>query len=625
MGNYFTDFAVDNVREFLQSDAYLRMMTRLAVGLTGKMDLVVCYAPKGSPHIAYTDKKKIYLNTQHEMFENEPIENVTVYCLALIVHESLHPMYTDFVLVKESYRRQKDDINAVECNIRGQIFNILEDARIERIGAFKFPGVAYALDDLNLFLYRDRKQAKEDFEAVSSYLWEYAIVGLTKQILTEHQKEIWNEIKPLVKEARLSDVCQTCYNNAVQVTRKLIQLIPFTNMPQVSLGGKFRNADSGQGNTGAPMPINTGGDDYQSERRKKQDEQDGSTTSQGGSNQKSQQSSSESVGDPSGGKESEKNNASANSDEKQQSKDGNCSNQNKPSWMNDENLQEVINGAIKDAVQQYQHEKTDKMADKGFLQQNYKSQKLTIAPITPSIDNMSQYNQLRAKCLPIINQFIQKLERILNYNQDETRRYLSRGKIDGKSLSRILDGNVCAKRIEKTQESELHITLLLDSSGSMSEKNRNTSAVLATVVFQEVCKKLKIPIAVVGFSGGTFEIFTDHKLKNRNAQYNIVKFLAGGGTPLGEALEIVRHRLKSVKEADKIVIVVTDGKPNDSSLVLSQLRALKSDGIKVYGLAIGQDKEDLQKLFGVNCIYLENLKQLPDHLCRIIEKNILKQ
>ena len=59
------------------------------------------------------------------------------------------------------------------------------------------------------------------------------------------------------------------------------------------------------------------------------------------------------------------------------------------------------------------------------------------------------------------------MKEILNYNQDELVRYQPRGNVDGQSLSRILNGNVCAKRIEKSDESDLRVTILVDCSGSM--------------------------------------------------------------------------------------------------------------------------------------------------------------
>ena len=89
------------------------------------------------------------------------------------------------------------------------------------------------------------------------------------------------------------------------------------------------------------------------------------------------------------------------------------------------------------------------------------------------------------------------MKEILNYNQDELVRYQPRGNVDGQSLSRILNGNVCAKRIEKSDESDLRVTILVDCSGSMIG-DRMKNAVLSAVVLQEVCLDMKIPCDTLG-------------------------------------------------------------------------------------------------------------------------------
>ena len=83
----------------------------------------------------------IMINTLHSLFIDEPITDIAKYCLALAVHESLHPLYSSFQCIGDAARKRPSETDNV-VEVRQSVLNILEDARIERIGKFKFPGVA---------------------------------------------------------------------------------------------------------------------------------------------------------------------------------------------------------------------------------------------------------------------------------------------------------------------------------------------------------------------------------------------------------------------------------------------------------------------------------------------------
>ena len=157
----------DEKLKFLVSPAYCMMLRKMVVGLTSDHRLTVNILPPDHPELAYTDGSRVDINTLHQLFINEPIEKITEFCLALAVHESLHPLYSCFQCVQDAATQKAGETDNF-VYVRKEILNILEDARIERIGAFKFPGVSYAIDSLNEFMFQheiDISQ-KKDIEII---------------------------------------------------------------------------------------------------------------------------------------------------------------------------------------------------------------------------------------------------------------------------------------------------------------------------------------------------------------------------------------------------------------------------------------------------------------------------
>ena len=229
---------------------------------------------------------------------------------------------------------------------------------------------------------------------------------------------------------------------------------------------------------------------------------------------------------------------------------------------------------------------------------------------------------------PVINKLKTGLKNIINYNVDEVSRYLHAGRIDSKSLSRIPSGAICAKRIEKNDEADLNITVLVDLSGSMSGYPVD-NAKRACVVLQEVCESLKIPITVLGFKSGRPNVhifhFSDRRLKGRYAHTGIVRMNAGGSTPLYSALLYLPRVLKKQTEEDKLVIVITDGAP-DGGPEQCRAEVLKLGKLaKVYGMAIGGGRDALENIFGSKYIGIDSLSKLPGELCKVIERNIIRR
>ena len=588
---------------FLISPAYCNLLRKMVVGLTADHKLMVYLLPPESPDLAFTDGSHIMINTLHQLFVGQPVEKVTEYCLALAVHESLHPIYSCFECIEDASRKKAGDTDNV-IQIRRELFNILEDARIERIGAFKFPGVAYAVESLNEFLFglpKDLTQSKE-IEVMMQWILDFVSVDKTRGELTDELQKLWTKIEPLALKAKYSDTCSGCYFYTKKILKLLKPLIPETDpieQQRQKAQNRQGNAKDVDAKTGQQPPQGSGVPGRGSSR--------GTQGNQTGNGQL--------VGGMSG-------QGQANNSGQGQGQGAGQGGADALSQMLTNALTASFNEHQKDMAAAAQ----DKQTTKGISGDS--SAEYSVVPCQGDFSTFDEYTKIKTDVASVINKLRTGLKNIINYNVDEISRYLHAGRIDSKSLSRMPSGAICAKRIEKNDEADLNITVLVDLSGSMNGYPIE-NAMKACVVLQEVCNSLKIPITVLGFKSGRQKVqimhFSNRLLQGRYAHTGIVRMDAGGGTPLYNALLYLPRLLKKQSEEDKLLIVITDGAP-DTGPEPCKIEVTKLGRYaKVYGMAIGGGREALANIFGSKYIGIDSLDRLPGELCKVIEKNIIRR
>lgn len=649
---------------FLQSAAYCNMIRKMVVGITGDHSLVVYILPINHPELAFTDGKYIMVNTLHPLFIKEPIEDITVYCLALATHESLHPLYSCFQCIEDAAKKRSSD-NENTVYVRRSVFNILEDARIERIGRFKFPGVSYAIDQLNDFLYEkvENLDKLKDIELIIQWLLDFASVDKVRGELPDHLKPIWEKIMPLATKAKYSDTCSRCYYYTKKIMKLISPLIP----EDEPLDNRQQKPENNQGNnvdvdaeTGEVPPgmgnPNSGGKSGPKQRHNSGNQGQSDQNGQGSSSGNHQENQSSGSGKGQDNEMSQGNdkghdkshnqnngqdeasvagqNSSSGKGSSGSSKGG--SGQADGTEMTKEQmeaeareisqmLQNSLNASFNEHIQDRANDAQD--ASRMRKLQTDPSNACKVVPHYGNYNNLPAYEILKSSVAAVTRNLKKGLKNILNYNVDEMSRYLHSGRIDSKSLSRMPTGAVCAKRIEKNDEADLNITVLVDMSGSMNG-TPIYYAKAACVVLYEVCKELKVPITILGFrSGRPTEVhyFADTNLKGRYSHTGIVAMGASGGTPLDKAMNYLPVHLKKQNQEDKLVIIITDGEPEEDTETCKSTVKKLSNNAKVYGLAIGTGRLTLAQIFGTRYIGIDSLEKLPKELCKIIEKNLFRR
>ena len=98
----------------------------------------------------------------------------------------------------------------------------------------------------------------------------------------------------------------------------------------------------------------------------------------------------------------------------------------------------------------------------------------------------------------------------------------------------------------------------------------------------------------------------------------------------GAALRFVAEQLSKRPEEVKLLILVSDGQPCDvgyyGSAAEEDLRGIKQEyrrkGILFIAAAIGDDKQNIERIYGDSYLDITNLNQLPVKLTAIVKRHI---
>lgn len=163
---------------------------------------------------------------------------------------------------------------------------------------------------------------------------------------------------------------------------------------------------------------------------------------------------------------------------------------------------------------------------------------------------------------------------------------------------------------------DMAVEILLDRSSSMDTNNRITVARDVTMALATALNRMTGVQSAVdvfpGYGSAAHSILPFGGMLNK-AREEMRAVFASGGTPLAEALAIVRPVLLQQRKRRKVLVVITDGKPHNHQLAMCQLHMCREMGIEVYAIGIGVDVEDLIPASTM----VEAVEELPGAVTRI--------
>lgn len=265
----------------------------------------------------------------------------------------------------------------------------------------------------------------------------------------------------------------------------------------------------------------------------------------------------------------------------------------------------------------------------------HKGAKITVHRINEVDEELE--NQYQDICGPLLNISRQIQRNLLQKLKDQQRGGKQTGLVMGRRLDAHAlcrnDGKVFYRNNLPNTIPRISVGLLLDESGSMSSSDRCTYARASAIILYDFCQAMNIPIMVYGHStswksGVDLYSYAEFDSIDRNDKYRMMDISARGSNRDGAALRFVAEQLSKRTEEVRILILVSDGQPADAgysgTAAEEDLRGIKQEykrkGILFVAAAIGEDKPNIERIFGDSFLDITDLNQLPVKLIAVIKR-----
>lgn len=205
-------------------------------------------------------------------------------------------------------------------------------------------------------------------------------------------------------------------------------------------------------------------------------------------------------------------------------------------------------------------------------------------------------------------------------------------RLDSRALVRN-DGRVFYKNRLPSEKVQLAVGLLVDESGSMCCQDRITRARAAAIVIYDFCRSLGIPVLVYGHTE-TDDVdmfaYAEFDSADNKDKYRLMDMSARCGNRDGAALRFVAERLVKRDEEVKLLILISDGQPAADNYygtaAEADLRGIKREytnkGITMFAAAIGDDRDNIERIYMDGFLDVTDLSKLPANLACLISRHV---
>ncbi len=223
-----------------------------------------------------------------------------------------------------------------------------------------------------------------------------------------------------------------------------------------------------------------------------------------------------------------------------------------------------------------------------------------------------------------------RLQGLLQAQNLERRTIALHGKINKNRLHGLAvnDTKVFLQK-SKIQTENTAIHILLDTSGSMRGKIGIASeACFALGKSLENTKNINIGIsafpAIQGYApAGVNSVYVYELVRHGEKVSDNFEITQEGGTPLTEALWWVFPRLLAQKEERKIILLITDGEPDNRDTAMHAIEYAEKIGIEIYG--IGIPPCIIEDVLPNRSIRIENVNELPQAMFGLLQTALIKK
>lgn len=249
--------------------------------------------------------------------------------------------------------------------------------------------------------------------------------------------------------------------------------------------------------------------------------------------------------------------------------------------------------------------------------------------------DIEEYNKISQKILPTSKIVQRRLLQALKNNRQGGKSYgeIIGRKFEGKCACRV-DGRYYSKTNLPTEEPQLAVGILVDESGSMWGERVDAAREMA-IVCEDFTRNLDIPTLICGHStasNGEFALYSyvEFDSVDKKDKYRLMDITARRNNRDGLALKIMCERMVKRPEEVKLLIVISDGQPNDYNYggesAEKEMREIckkyRRKGVTIFGAAIGHDKENIKRIYGDGFLDIADLSALPNAMVKLIRKHI---
>ena len=167
----------------------------------------------------------------------------------------------------------------------------------------------------------------------------------------------------------------------------------------------------------------------------------------------------------------------------------------------------------------------------------------------------------------------------------------------------------------------------------MSCGDRSTYARAAAIILYDFCQSLNIPIMIYGHSTGwgadvDLYSYAEFDSIDWDDKFRLMDISARNSNRDGAALRFVAEQLSKRPEEIRILMLLSDGQPAargySGTAAEEDLRGIKQEykrkGILFIAAAIGEDKPNIERIYGDSFLDITDLNQLPVKLTAVIKR-----
>jgi uncharacterized protein YegL len=241
-------------------------------------------------------------------------------------------------------------------------------------------------------------------------------------------------------------------------------------------------------------------------------------------------------------------------------------------------------------------------------------------------DYLSRQRALACLIDPLADEMIHLFQ--LNGRSREVRGHSSGGRLDLRAVMQFeADPRLYDKiwiRQKHPQRFDPAIFLLLDTSGSMKGE-KFEGAFDGIVLLSEVCMRAGLPLSVWKFSDGAEHVlpFAASGDQWRRNRLDGLRQQLGFGTNLSCGLQSVRTSPEIALHSHPVVIVLSDGEPDNEKSARAEVQKLKAGGVACVGIGIGPETRNLRKLFQHSLIGI-SAKEAAPRVAKILRAAVVQ-